>query len=95
MLIVDLSEFHICYGLNMKSPKGSCMEPLDSAHDIIFGMLEILGLRPQWMKKVIRNMSKGILSLVASYLDSLNIMRKQSPPQAVLTIICLSRLLPK
>jgi hypothetical protein len=49
LIIVDSSKFHICYGLNMKSPKGSCVEPLVPAHDIIFGMLEMLGLTPEWM----------------------------------------------
>lgn len=71
LIIVDSNE---C--LNMKSPKGSCVELLVPAHDISFGMLEVLGLRPQWMKKVIRIMSKGILSLGSSYLYSLSITRK-------------------
>lgn len=58
------------------------MELLVPAHDISFRILEISGLRPQWMKKVIRIMSKGLLSLGSSYLFSTASQEKQAPPHA-------------
>lgn len=91
LIIVDANEFHTCYCLNTKPPKGSSVELLVPARDISFGMLAISGLRPQWMKKVIRIVSKGFLSLGSSYLFSHSITRKAGSTTGCCYHICLSR----